>query len=498
MTQGESAGFQVGTGRHAVAVIRGSGDIHTVDGADRRSGDAATSGEVVLMRPLHPDPECPPMRFPRAFAALLVLHGCTSVPQAPGPYTLEVAEAVPAITTPGDELRVAVRVIDANGTPIPGITVSWDGDGSVESVGGPTDADGIARGRWALPRWESFATINRGVGPSGRFVATASAPGMTSVRLETTARAFTADQVDAWGCALRSGELWCWAFNEGHEGIPTRIEVPAPRPLLGLQSSSNMRCLLDTQRFPWCGPRVGSLARVAGVPPLAAMQSPGVSGSLSFYCGLSVADGRPWCWPEDPTDPRAAWSPSDDPFASLSVGEDHACGLKTDGSAWCWGRNSVGQFGNGTTTDSDQPAPVAGGHRFVQLASGFQATCGMTTAHEIWCWGRGVWISSVVPIRIAITGIIGPGRLELGRLGDGYVLKGGAVHGWFGSVPLQGLRGPWTEVPVASIEADSWICLRSTTREVYCSWTMLERASADFSLQLELVAIPDPAAVAVP
>ena len=36
-------------------------------------------------------------------------------------------------------------------------------------------------------------------------------------------------------------------------------------------------------------------------------------------------------------------------FTALSAGNGHACGLTTDGAAYCWGFNEDGGLGNGTT-----------------------------------------------------------------------------------------------------------------------------------------------------
>jgi alpha-tubulin suppressor-like RCC1 family protein len=42
------------------------------------------------------------------------------------------------------------------------------------------------------------------------------------------------------------------------------------------------------------------------------------------------------------------------------VGDNHSCTLLTDGAVQCWGANSFGELGNGTTTDSPVPVTVTG------------------------------------------------------------------------------------------------------------------------------------------
>ncbi len=75
---------------------------------------------------------------------------------------------------------------------------------------------------------------------------------------------------------------------------------------------------------------------------------------------------------------------------ALAVGGSFTCGLTTDSLAWCWGANTYGQFGNGSTVGSSRPVPVAGGKTFAHLALGGSHACGLTGNGEIWCWGRNV------------------------------------------------------------------------------------------------------------
>jgi alpha-tubulin suppressor-like RCC1 family protein len=85
-------------------------------------------------------------------------------------------------------------------------------------------------------------------------------------------------------------------------------------------------------------------------------------------------------------------------FSKLFAGEYHTCGVTTGGGAYCWGRNSSGQLGDGSTTARFTPVAVAGGLSFRSLALGELHTCGVASASGasggtqagagvIYCWG---------------------------------------------------------------------------------------------------------------
>jgi hypothetical protein len=71
----------------------------------------------------------------------------------------------------------------------------------------------------------------------------------------------------------------------------------------------------------------------------------------------------------------------------LVVGDHFSCALLSDATAHCWGRNTEGELGNGTTVDS--PTPVEVKLTGVKdLVIGTAHVCALLDDQSVVCWGR--------------------------------------------------------------------------------------------------------------
>lgn len=72
----------------------------------------------------------------------------------------------------------------------------------------------------------------------------------------------------------------------------------------------------------------------------------------------------------------------------VAVGGFHACALLADGSVRCWGNNSAGQLGDGSTTGRATPVTVSGlPAPAIAVATGLIGSCALLDTGRVHCWG---------------------------------------------------------------------------------------------------------------
>ncbi|KQW44983.1 hypothetical protein ASC77_19535 [Nocardioides sp. Root1257] len=179
-------------------------------------------------------------------------------------------------------------------------------------------------------------------------------------------------------CAVKSnGTLWCWGSNaygalgQGTSSFDSTL-TPVRVGATHTWSKVSQQCAITTVRTLWCWGE--------------------------NYNGQR--GGRPTIG--EPIDSAGVTSPAqvgtDSNWAEVSSGGDHTCAIKADTSAWCWGRNDLGQLGNGTSGKWTNPTPtkVRGNHQWLSVQTGIDYTCGLDLNRSLWCWGQddGLWFKS--------------------------------------------------------------------------------------------------------
>ncbi|MCB0341757.1 MAG: hypothetical protein H6626_00860 [Pseudobdellovibrionaceae bacterium] len=98
---------------------------------------------------------------------------------------------------------------------------------------------------------------------------------------------------------------------------------------------------------------------------------------------------------------KSATGGIDGTVKDIAQGREHACALLGSGQVLCWGDNSKGQLGDGTTTDRADPAVVPGMESGVDsVFAVHHQTCALKVDGTLWCWGdneRGNLGSETIP-----------------------------------------------------------------------------------------------------
>jgi alpha-tubulin suppressor-like RCC1 family protein len=169
-----------------------------------------------------------------------------------------------------------------------------------------------------------------------------------------------------------------------------------------VSAGSNRSCgvTMDNRLYCWGDGPLGDGTFSPHRTPLAiggALRFQSVSAGNYFSCAVTT-DYHAYCWGRNfygnvgdgtlndrLTPVRVAGGLR---FRSIGTGAFHTCGVSySDGRAYCWGQNTSGQLGDGTTINRSAPAAVAGGRQFRYVEGGDSHTCGLSQDSRAFCWG---------------------------------------------------------------------------------------------------------------
>ena len=287
---------------------------------------------------------------------------------------------------------------------------------------------------------------------------------------------------DSHTCRLDSvgGALWCRGINEsGQLGNGTTTDQDTAVQVVnltgdpfaevsagGLHTCALMDTTGGTQPYCWGDNRFGqlgdgSITNRSQPVPVTDASVPGDFVSLAaggvHTCGLTDA-GAAYCWGYnlfgqlgDGGATGFAFSPTavvgGHTFTDLAAGWLHTCGLRDDGTVWCWGRGGEGQLGADTLFDSTSPVQVADSSQtFTHIEAGAAHTCGLTPAGDVMCWGYnssgqvGVGVRDFTiasPTTLTFPSAVTATDLALGWIFGCALASDGAVYCWGANDQLQ-------------------------------------------------------------
>lgn len=168
---------------------------------------------------------------------------------------------------------------------------------------------------------------------------------------------------DQHTCAIRDGTVWCTGLNsEGQLGAGTRARAIAFSPsdvsgAVRVDAGGSTTCAIRTDATLWCWGLLASTTTGADLLPTVVLAPS-----------------------------RAPVQVPLDAVTSVAVGGSHTCALRSDGTVWCWGLNTTGQLGDGTSVSSHVPVRAAI-DAVTSLDAGPSHTCAVRVDSSLWCWG---------------------------------------------------------------------------------------------------------------
>jgi alpha-tubulin suppressor-like RCC1 family protein len=234
-------------------------------------------------------------------------------------------------------------------------------------------------------------------------------------------------------CAvLIPGRVRCWGRNtDGQIGDgtlssarPSPIEVPNLTNIVSVAAGDTHTCALTADGQVFCWGAAVSQRRVLGIGaapnPIGTVQVPGIFDAIQIIadqdstCAV-LSDVRVQCWGEFLGDGEVSsflTSPTVMLDAILAaVGNGYVCGLLSNGTILCIGRDTTGQLGDGDGFVSHSGAnAVMGIDDSTLIAGGPAHACALHANGHASCWGsdNGGRVGDGPPTPTQTPGVVSP------------------------------------------------------------------------------------------
>ncbi|MCX7177083.1 MAG: hypothetical protein NT159_24815 [Proteobacteria bacterium] len=249
-------------------------------------------------------------------------------------------------------------------------------------------------------------------------------------------------------CALRSsGGVQCWGSNGyGRLGngstndslIP--VAVSSVSTAVSLSAGDSHNCVVLRSGLVQCWGyngfgQLGNNITTGFTPTTSPVSVSSISNVLAVSAGNNhtcalLGNGTLQCWGINDSGqlgngstngfnsvPNPVTVRSISNAIAVSAGH-HTCALLSSGTIQCWGANTSGQLGNGTTVDSKTPVTTKTISAAIGVSAGGNYTCALISDGKAECWGSntsgqlgtGNTTNSAVPV--GVVGVGGNGLLN--------------------------------------------------------------------------------------
>lgn len=209
---------------------------------------------------------------------------------------------------------------------------------------------------------------------------------------------------DETSCALsRSGQVYCWGLNNGgqvgvgvvSDQVLTPEPVPGATDIVQVAAGGAHACALRRGGEVICwgsNVRGESGAPDLGQDELAPVTVPIRGTVVQLACGpfdsyAVMADHSVLTWGGGTATPHVSATLKETTFIAAAT-KAPTCALVTDGSAECFGDNTLGTLGNGETGGFvASPVRVLGLSSVTQIGVDYSHVCALDEAGKMWCWG---------------------------------------------------------------------------------------------------------------